>query len=330
MKSSSDSIYGDIRKFVVYGGQYGSEGKASAAEYLARKINNKNLVVIGENGPNSGHTCSLGSTRNIPATSYFAKTVVMGPDSVIEPNILIDDWKKTGKPKIIIHENAALLKETDKNNEFDVVKRISSTGSGSGKARQNKFIDRLDDAVIKNYKFPKGIYVLNSDLYYRYLSGIHHRPIIFECSQGTLLDINFGIYPYVTSRTTLPRAAVERNGLGYFDWKYVGVYRTYPIRTGGPSGPTGGVELTWKQLGKKRETATVTKRIRRVFEFSVDDFLKSIKLNRPDILMFTFLDYLEGSFGEWLEYYNLVPLIKRNMVYISGKTGEFEKWKQNP
>lgn len=129
---------------VVYGGQYGSEGKASASEFWANKLNNKNnkLVVIGENSPNSGHTCSLGITRNIPACSYFADLILLGPDSIIDIDILLEDWRKTGEKRLFIHENVGIIKNQDRKLELDLVNRISSTGSGSGKARQSKFIDR--------------------------------------------------------------------------------------------------------------------------------------------------------------------------------------------
>ena len=159
--------------------------------------------------------------------------------------------------------------------------------------------------------------------------------MIFECSQGTLLDTNFGVFPFCTSRSTLPRVAIERNGLGWIDWEYAGVYRTYPIRTGGPSGPTGGDELDWKYLGVKPEIATVTKRVRRIFEFSEKDFCKSLSLNRPDYLMFTFLDYIgiddlknkndQLAFEEWLDFYNIGE-VRRFPVFISNKTGVFEEY----
>lgn len=96
---------------VVYGGQYGSEGKASAAEYWAKKFkkSKKKLFILGENSPNSGHTSSKGSTRNIPASSFWADVVIMGPDSVIDREALLRDMELVEKIPIYIHENAALL-----------------------------------------------------------------------------------------------------------------------------------------------------------------------------------------------------------------------------
>jgi len=320
-----------MRHVVVYGGQYGSEGKASAAEYWARQFKRQGLklFVLGENSPNSGHTSSKGSTKNLPASSFWADAIVLGPDSVVDKDVLLADWEKVGRKPLYIHEHAALLDPSAKAQEADVVARISSTGSGSGSARRRKFIERQPNGVVKGTEFPKGISLVD-DMQYRSLANLmYHRAAIFELSQGALLDTNFGRYPFVTSRTTLPRAAVERNGLGWLPWTFCGVYRTYPIRTGGPSGPTGGAELSWDLVGVAPEIATVTKRTRRVFAFSTEEFCKSIHLTRPDMVMFTFLDYvgvkslsLLDDFRDWLEFYQLQE-VRRLPVLVSNRTGRF-------
>ncbi len=200
---------------VVFGGQYGSEGKASAAEYWAKQLKRQGpkLFVLGENSPNSGHTSSRGATKNIPASSFWADAVILGPDAVVDKDVLLHDWETVGKPPLYIHEHAALLHPETKPEEADFVARISSTGSGSGVARKRKFIDRQTDAVVKTTSFPAGIQLVD-DMQFRSLTHLmYHNAAIFELSQGAMLDTNFGRFPYVTSRTTLPQAAVERNGL---------------------------------------------------------------------------------------------------------------------
>src|SRR5579864_1070033 len=137
-------------KMCVYGGHYGSEGKGSVSEYLvhnARHVNrdgkvDRRLIAIGENSPNSGHTCSKGKTRNLPAASFFADEVILGPNSVIDQQVLISDLEEikriTGRtPQVFIHGYAALIRLADFQHEQDsgLVGRISSTGSGSGSAR---------------------------------------------------------------------------------------------------------------------------------------------------------------------------------------------------
>jgi len=316
------------KHIVVAGGQYGSEGKASAAEFWARRFKaaGYRLTVIGENSPSSGHTCSLGATKNLPATSHFADAVMLGPDTVVDPELTLHDWEATGRKPLFIHENAAVITPKVRREHAamsaDLVSRISSTGSGSNVARMEKFIRRLKEAVVRPDQVPFAT-VCPAKRWEELLKVVYHGAAIFECSQGMLLDTNLGRFPFCSSRTTHPRAAIERNGLGWIPWDYAAVYRTFPIRTGGPSGPTGAQELSWRSVGRQPEITTVTKRVRRVFEFSREDFLYSIGLIRPDFLMFTFLDYLEGSFADWVEFFGLDHVIKRFPVFTSSCCGQF-------
>lgn len=345
-------------KLCVFGGQYGSEGKGSVAEYLIREATHLHrpeaegerpkrdlrLVALGENSPNSGHTCSLGKTRNIPASSYYADTVLLGPDSAIQLTVLLEDLTNiraaTGKaPRVYIHEHAAWVCTTDIEEEQSsgVVSRVSSTGSGSGAARTRKGYLRHTDAVIKSrsmdvfaeQKFE--VSVVSRWAYLKLLEDVQKEDCIFECSQGTLLDTNWGVFPYVTSRSTLPRTAIDRNGVATIPWSYCGVYRTFPIRTGGPSGPTGGDEITFESLGVADEIATVTKRTRRVFKFNREDFYLSLHLTRPSMVFFTHLDYigvkptdLEGFLQWYVEAVNNSPLLWRvDGLFLSDTTGQF-------
>lgn len=296
-------------RFCVYGAQYGSEGKGCMAEWLIAAYRTKEkLVVFGENAPNSGHTNSKGKTRSLPVSAYFATHCVIGPDAAIDPWMLMGEIAqiKLTNPglQVFVHEHAALISEMDakmeKGQRLDEM--IGSTVSGGGKARTDKAYLRDRALVMKGWpQGPNGAFeVVDRVRYFELLEGLCDGDWLFECSQGLMLDVNLGSYPFVTSRTTHPRAAIERNGLGPSgEWSFVGVYRTYPIRTGGNSGPTGGKELTWDQVGVRQEIATVTKRIRRVFEFSGSDFIYSLNLVRPVAIAFTHLDYLPAAYQEW-------------------------------
>lgn len=349
-------------KICVYGGQFGSEGKGSIAEAVLKRRHKElfgsipadssftppKLIVFGENSPNSGHTNSVGKTRNLPVSSFFADAVVMGPDSVIRVDTLIEDLNaiqayrmahdRTGPFQVYIHENAAYSTADDCVMEQSVVNNISSTGSGSGWARFAKCFYRdgsatvggttaLTDALAK--AGISCVAVMNNSQYLAFIDSIQHHDWLFECSQGALLDVNFGYFPFVTSRSTLPRVAIERNGLGGPDWHYVGVYRTFPIRTGGPSGPTGGAEMSFETIGVPDEIATVTKRTRRIFAFSMDDFVRSVTLTRPDSIAFTHLDYLRleaGDINGLIGAMNFTEgqehIISNHRIITSNKTGE--------
>lgn len=296
-------------KICVYGGHYGSEGKGAAAEFFIaemRLAGNK-IAAFGENSPNSGHTCSLGKTKNIPASAFFADVVVLGPDTVIDLATLTEDLAAVRavnpKVEVYLHEHAAWMGSADKQAEAEscLVESIGSTGSGSGSARAVKYFSRSPRSVCSHNQHSRSLLALGVRLVNRsqWVHLVHemlaNHDWIFECSQGVLLDTNHGIYPFVTSRSTLPRVAIERNGLGGFPWVYAGVFRTFPIRTGGNSGPTGGKETSFVDIGVEMEIATVTKRVRRVFEFNHADFKLSLRLARPDIIMFTHCDYLVAT-----------------------------------
>lgn len=301
-----------MNKHIVYGGQFGSEGKGNYVESLIEQLRLEGagqLVVIGEPSPNSGHTCSKGKLRQLPTGSFWANEVWLGPDSVINMDLLRADFElvKSVNPNLIlkVHEHAALLVPADIDNETKsgIVRRVASTASGVGSARNNKFIIRDGLSVIKSLSSAPIFQYVNT---HNWLNMINHVMLevdsvfIFECNQGVMLDPNFGYFPYCTSRSTLPSSALARNGLSLpgmaltpeNEWMRHMVIRTYPIRTGGNSGPTGGRELSWDQLNLPLEIATVTKRTRRVFEFSRSDFITAFRLTMPDVIAITHCDYI--------------------------------------
>ena len=289
-------------RHVVYGGQFGSEGKGNVSEFLFRSYPSaKKLIAIGENSPNSGHTCTRGKTRNIPAASFFAEKTFLGPDSVIDVEVLNKDIEavKVFNPnfEVYIHENAALLKPEDGKFESDAELKnaIGSTETGSGYARHRKMLYRNKDHVVGSLEGVQSFKVVTREQWMEFVDEVNNNDevlFIFECSQGVMLDVNLGYYPYVTSRTTIPQAALIRNGFDPVLWKYCAVYRTYPIRTGGNTGPTGGEQLTWESLHLAPEVATVTGRNRRIFEWSQDDFVYSLQLCLPEMIFVTHADYI--------------------------------------
>lgn len=329
-----------MKRVCIFGGQYGSEGKGAAAEFIIKSEFGTMPIVFGENGPNSGHTCSAGKTRQIPASSYFARAVILGPDSAIDPVQLELDLIAVRKvnPDLVvyIHEHAALITQTHRVLEQGVVESVSSTGSGNGAARVTRNFHRAENAVMRAYgePLPAGVHVFNRFQYLAKLAEVETYPWLFECSQGVLLDNQWGIYPFVTSRNTLPRVAIERNGLTGYDWTYLGVYRTFPIRTGGPSGPTGGDEIDPESLGIKPEIATVTGRTRRMFNFCPNDFALSLMIARPSGIMFTHGDYLlpdwekigiKSACENFMQWLDDETMVGRNdkPISVSFKPGEF-------
>jgi adenylosuccinate synthase len=74
--------------------------------------------------------------------------------------------------------------------------------------------------------------------------------VLIEGTQGTLLDLHLGPYPFTTSRMTTAANWVAEAGLApSLDYEVVLVARTYPIRVAGNSGPMDG-EIEWVELAR--------------------------------------------------------------------------------
>lgn len=145
--------------------------------------------------------------------------------------------------------------------------------------------------------------------------------MLHEGSQGFSLDINHGShYPFCTSRSTTAGQALTDVGIAP---QLIGdvylVIRPYPIRVGnvvedgvqkGYSGDAyeGQNELTWEEIGErcgapagtfKGELTTVTKRLRRVFEFSMHQLFEAVRINGATKIVINFCNYLDWScYGE--------------------------------
>ncbi len=118
--------------------------------------------------------------------------------------------------------------------------------------------------------------------------------ILFEGAQGTMLDIDFGLYPFVTSSNTLSGAISTGSGFPFRRVeKVVGVLKAYTSKVGSGPFPT---EIVDKDANKLRdlgqEYGTTTGRPRRVGWLDLNLIKYSIKINDVDTLAMTKLDTL--------------------------------------
>jgi adenylosuccinate synthase len=125
--------------------------------------------------------------------------------------------------------------------------------------------------------------------------------ILVEGTQGSGLSLHHGTYPKTTSRDTNAGGWCSEAGISPLAiTDIIAVFRPYPIRVAGDSGPTESKEITWADveqragvpIGTFKEITTVTKRVRRVFEFAHEWFAKMVMINRPTALALCFADYL--------------------------------------
>jgi len=130
------------------------------------------------------------------------------------------------------------------------------------------------------------------------------KSILFEGAQGTLLDIDHGTYPFVTSSTTTAGGAAAGSGVGPLDFGYIlGIAKAYTTRVGAGPFPT---ELEYdlatdsgdaigKHLGGKgHEFGATTGRQRRCGWFDAVAVSRAVRVNSISGICMTKLDVLDG------------------------------------
>ncbi len=120
--------------------------------------------------------------------------------------------------------------------------------------------------------------------------------VLFEGAQGTLLDVDHGTYPFVTSSNTTAGGVGAGCGVGPRHIDYVlGVVKAYTTRVGAGPFPTELFDDTGARLAERgHEFGATTGRARRCGWFDVVFMRQVIALNSIDGLVMTKLDVLDG------------------------------------
>jgi adenylosuccinate synthase len=120
--------------------------------------------------------------------------------------------------------------------------------------------------------------------------------LLFEGAQGSLLDIDHGTYPFVTSSNCVAGAAAAGAGVGPQMLHYVlGITKAYTTRVGSGPFPTELIDDIGKQLATRgKEFGSVTGRPRRCGWFDAVALKRSIQINGVSGLCITKLDVLDG------------------------------------
>ncbi|MDX1694083.1 MAG: adenylosuccinate synthase [Ketobacteraceae bacterium] len=120
--------------------------------------------------------------------------------------------------------------------------------------------------------------------------------ILFEGAQGTLLDIDHGTYPFVTSSNTSAGGTATGSGFGPLYLDYVmGITKAYTTRVGSGPFPTELFDNVGEHLASKgREFGTTTGRPRRCGWFDAVALRRAMLINSVTGLCLTKLDVLDG------------------------------------
>ena len=120
--------------------------------------------------------------------------------------------------------------------------------------------------------------------------------LMFEGAQGTLLDIDHGTYPFVTSSNTTAGGVATGTGLGplYFDY-VLGITKAYTTRVGSGPFPTELFDDVGEHLGTVgHEFGATTGRARRCGWFDAVALRRAVVLNSMSGICLTKLDVLDG------------------------------------
>ena len=122
------------------------------------------------------------------------------------------------------------------------------------------------------------------------------KRILFEGAQATMLDIDHGTYPFVTSSNTVAAQAMIGSGMGNGAVGYVlGIAKAYTTRVGDGPFPTELKDSIGQLLGDRgNEFGTNTGRRRRCGWFDAVMVRQAVKLNGIDGIALTKLDVLDG------------------------------------
>ncbi|MBO8183068.1 MAG: adenylosuccinate synthetase [Archaeoglobus sp.] len=248
---------------IVVGGQWGDEGKGKIVDFLAEKAD---VVVRYAGGNNAGHTVVVGEKKFkfhlIPSGIVHQKLNVIANGTVVDPEVLvseIDNLERMGfkidESKLVISSNAHTIlpkhKEEDNPQKSEQAKKIGTTGRGIGPCYRDKIARtgmRISEFVKADSEIATRLRPLVKDTCFIINKAIDEgKRVLFEGAQGTLLDIDHGTYPFVTSSNPTAGGALTGSGVGptKID-SVIGIFKAYTTRVGAGPFPT--------ELGSEEQT----------------------------------------------------------------------------
>lgn len=143
------------------------------------------------------------------------------------------------------------------------------------------------------------------------------KNLMFEGAQGTLLDIDHGTYPFVTSSNTTAGGVATGTGVGPLYLDYVlGITKAYTTRVGSGPFPTELFDATGEHLATQgHEFGATTGRPRRCGWFDAVALRQAVLTNSLSGICLTKLDVLDG-----LEEINICTAYEGNEHAITGAT----------
>ena len=183
-----------------------------------------------------------------------------------------------------------------------------------------------DDVFEEVYKF-KSLYedycVDSQNIMYEFIK--EKKSILFEGAQGTLLDIDHGTYPYVTSSNTIAGGVSTGLGIGpKFIDRIIGITKAYTTRVGEGPFITELFDENGTHLAKKgNEFGATTGRARRCGWLDLVALKKAVFTNSVTDLCITKLDVMDElkEINVCIEYSDTQPIYKTFDGWLSSTEG---------
>ena len=308
---------------VVIGAQWGDEGKGKIVDYLA---NEAQIIVRFSGGANAGHTIVIGTEQYalhlVPSgVLYPDKIVILGAGMVIDPEALFAELAMlqergvdtTGR--VFISDRAHIVlpryKDIDKQKDLARKKPIGTTGRGIGMTYAMKseregiriadlsWQDKMDELEKGDRDFlepyAERLKAMSIDLT-AFIASHKNAEILYEGAQGTLLDIDLGTYPYVSSGMSCAAGAAIGGCIGPRSIDNIlGVFKAYSTRVGNGPFPSefdaDGEDALCRFVRETgREYGVTTGRPRRCGYLDLVALRYACRTNSIDSLVMTHLD----------------------------------------
>jgi adenylosuccinate synthase len=308
---------------VVVGAFWGDEGKGKIISYLALK--DKIDVCVRTGSVNAAHTVVYKDKKYalhmVPSTFVYEKSrLLIGAGVNIHVPQLLKEIEETGvKDRLGVDSQCSIIEE--KHSEMDKsnahLKGLGTTGWGVGPAQEER--------VRRTGKLAKDIPELKpylTDVAQEVNTAIDAgKEVLLEGTQGLLLSLFFGTYPYVTSRDTSASAICTEAGVGPTKVDTVLlVCKSFMTRVG--AGPLPG-ELSKEEAVKRGwfEIAAGTGRERRSAPFDFDLAKRAAMINGATEIAVTKLDILFPACKNAASYEQLSSGAKEFITKTETKTG---------
>jgi len=321
-----------VPNLVLIGCHWGDEGKGRFVDLLTSRAD---LVVRFQGGPNAGHTLVVDDEELIlhlvpSGILHEDVTCVIGNGVVVDPQLLLGEIRHleacghpVGPERLRVSDRAtAILPRHRQQDGMSEARRgrrkIGTTGRGIGPAYEDKVGRRAvrigdlldpsrllralgesdDPTVLENARKwgdELGPYITDT------VGLIHERmaagaDVLFEGAQGTMLDVDHGTYPYVTSSNTVAGGACTGSGVGPTAIDGVlGIAKAYTTRVGEGPFPTELFDDVADKLARRGgEVGATTGRARRCGWPDAVILKRAVQLNGVTGLAVTKMDVLSG------------------------------------